>query len=184
MIAYKYNANAILSLSSHDPYSRSSSHEILQGMYPMFNLDNKREVNYITLKTPILDTSFEDIMEEIYWESGGKICLSGPIRQVGEYYNYVLGGTLNCDNLDSYLNNYHMDMAEVERMLRAKSGNDEIDESWKELELYFGKRANNIMEYLKQLEMVIAELTHVDEDWGDRLESYEFQACYISANIF
>ena len=80
MIAYKYNANAILSLSSHDPYSQSSSHEILQGMYPMFNLENKREVNYITLKTPILDTSFEDIMEEIYWESGGKVCLSGPIR--------------------------------------------------------------------------------------------------------
>ena len=72
----------------------------------MFNLENKREVNYITLKTPILDTSFEDIMEEIYFESGGKICLSGPIREVGEYYNYVLGGTTNCDNLDSYLNNY------------------------------------------------------------------------------
>ena len=29
MLAYKYNANAILSLSSHDPYSSSSSHKIL-----------------------------------------------------------------------------------------------------------------------------------------------------------
>ena len=77
-----------------------------------------------------------------------------------------------------------MDMAEVERMLREKFGGDKIDQTWKELELYFGKEANNIMEYLKQLEMVIAELTHVDEDWNGRLESYERQACFISANIF
>ena len=80
MLAFKYNANATLSLSSHEPASKSSSHELIKGMYPLYDLENKREVNYITLKTPIRDTSFEDIMEEIYYETGGKICLSGPIR--------------------------------------------------------------------------------------------------------
>ena len=32
--------------------------------------------------------------------------------------------------------------------------------------------------------MVIAELTHMDEDWNGRLEFYQRQECFISANIF
>ena len=77
-----------------------------------------------------------------------------------------------------------MDMDELEWMLRQKFGDDIVDQTWKELELYFGTEANNIMVYLKQLEMLIAELTHLDEDWNGRLESYECQACFISANVF
>ena len=52
---------------------------MIQGMYPLYNLENRREVNYITDGTPILDTTFHHIMQEIYYESGQKVCLPGPV---------------------------------------------------------------------------------------------------------
>ena len=42
-----------------------------------------------------------------------------------------------------------MDMAVLEEITRDKFGNEIVDQTWKELELYFGTNANNIMEYLK-----------------------------------
>ena len=52
---------------------------MIRGMFPLYDLENRREVLYITDGTPIRSTTFDHIMQEIYYESGEKVCLPGPV---------------------------------------------------------------------------------------------------------
>ena len=79
LFPYKYNASSFLTLTSFSPKSRDSGERMIRGMYPLYDLENRREVNYITSGTPILKTTFDHIMQEIYYESGEKVCLPGPV---------------------------------------------------------------------------------------------------------
>ena len=45
-------------------------------MYPLYKMQPWREVNYITKFTPIKGTSFEHMIQGVYYESGEKICLA------------------------------------------------------------------------------------------------------------
>ena len=79
LFPHKYNASSFLTLTSFSPKSRDSGERIIRGIYPLYDLENHREVNYITDGTPIRDTTFDHIMQEIYYESGEKVCLPGPV---------------------------------------------------------------------------------------------------------
>ena len=125
LFPYKYNASSFLTLTSFSPKSRDSGLAMIRGMYPLYDLENRREVFYITSGTPILNTSFDHIIQEIYYESGEKVCLPGPVQQVHSFFD-VLTNTISCENLDAYLYNQKFDMDGLEGRLVEEFGADEI----------------------------------------------------------
>ena len=44
-------------------------------MYPLVDLDNKREVTYLGLASPLKGTRFETMVNAVYNEYGPKMCL-------------------------------------------------------------------------------------------------------------
>ena len=83
LVAWKWNPSAILTLTSQIPRSKESAEKLLQGFYPMSDKLNQREVLYMPAYTPITGTSFEHIINGIYY--GGKEdkqCLGGAVQEV------------------------------------------------------------------------------------------------------
>ena len=79
LFPHKYNASSFLTLTSFAPKSRDTGERMIRGMFPLYDLENRREVLYHTDGTPIRSTTFDHIMQEIYYESGEKVCLPGPV---------------------------------------------------------------------------------------------------------
>ena len=73
-------------------------------MYPLTNVAPVREVNYLTFKSPIKGTSFEQIVTNLYTTLPGrqKVCISGPVQQVSSKIDSVTQ-TGSCKNVDTFL---------------------------------------------------------------------------------
>lgn len=65
-IAWKWNPNSILSLTTASQRSSESAQILINGMYPLFKTGNIRSINYMTQFTPIRSTSFEYMIESVY----------------------------------------------------------------------------------------------------------------------
>lgn len=88
-IAWKYNPNAFLSLGPRTHASKIMGEKLMRTMYPLYKWP-KREVNFITKFTPIRGTSFEHMIQGVYYESGMKICLASHIQLVPKQYDTML----------------------------------------------------------------------------------------------
>ena len=83
LVPWKWNPSAVLTLTSQTPRSRESADKVLQGFYPMSNKLNHREVLYLPTYTPITGTSFEYIINGIYYgDKEDKQCLAGAVQEV------------------------------------------------------------------------------------------------------
>ena len=67
LVAWKWNPSAVLTLTSQTPRSKESAEKVLQGFYPMSDKMNQREVLYLPAYTPITGTSFEYMLNGIYY---------------------------------------------------------------------------------------------------------------------
>lgn len=163
LLPIKYNASAVLSLApmSKQGVFSETGDNILQAMYPMTKLAPAREVGYLTRNSPIRGTSFESILKNMYtpWRQE-KVCLSGPVQEVPSHFdNVMLQKT--CKNIDRMLTEDKFDTARVEKLLVDAFGVEEVTHVTDVLAKRFEKRAETLREYSSQLEVRIAELSHM-----------------------
>ena len=98
---------------------------MIQAIYPLTDLNNKREVSYISIASPLKGTSFESIVNSFYTENGARMCPTGPIQRIPVQFDAMLS-TKKCKNLDRYLSEDKFDTEGLEQMLESQFGANEI----------------------------------------------------------
>ena len=97
------------------PGCAETADKYIWGMNPLHKMP-EREVNYITKFTPIRDTSFSQMMRDVYYESGGKVCVATPIQVFQPSHDKLLS-TKGCKNLARYINDEKYDVEKLEKLL-------------------------------------------------------------------